>query len=119
MAGRRPLGAESGVSDDGWIVIPNWPQFQHYKDRDPLWLKEYISQLHDDRLRKLSLALRGLLFSLHLLYAASDGRVQKNALAITHELGCRVTDEQIDALNHAGFITIAASRPLALSRARA
>lgn len=28
--------------------IKNWREFQHYKDRDPLWIKLYVRLLNDD-----------------------------------------------------------------------
>ena len=44
-----------------WIVIPNWDKFQHYSDRDPVWIKVYTELNSRDEWRQLSYAQRGLL----------------------------------------------------------
>jgi len=31
-----------------YIQVKNWAEFQHYKDRKPLWIKMYLSLLEDD-----------------------------------------------------------------------
>ena len=41
---------------DGWIVIPNWDKFQHYKDRDPVWIKLYLELNSRDDWRRLTFA---------------------------------------------------------------
>ena len=43
---------------DGWIVIPNWDKFQHYKDRHAPWLKDYVDQLDRDEYREPQPELR-------------------------------------------------------------
>jgi hypothetical protein len=104
--------------DAKWIVIPNWERFQHYVGRDPIWLKDYVSQLDDDDYLRPSLSQRGMLSGIRLLYAASDGQLPFDVLRITHRLGSRVTEQQLEALRRAGLIQVVASRPLSLARAR-
>jgi hypothetical protein len=111
--------------DDGWIVIPNWDEYQHYKDRDAPWIKDYVAQLHHPDYRGLTFAQRGLLHDLRLLYAASNrnvphARVHQGTHAGMHAyqnlsgaLGARVDSTQLLRLNEAGLIAFAASRPLA------
>jgi hypothetical protein len=103
---------------DRWIVIHNWPAHQHYKDRDPNWIKDYVSQLAHDDYRQLSFHLRGILENLRLAYASSNGRLPADTRYLTRQLGNRVMTRDLEALNHAGFIEIVASRPLALARSR-
>ena len=57
---------------DGWIVIPNWDKFQHYKNRGPVWIKLYTELRDRDEWRHLTLAARGLLASIWIEYAARD-----------------------------------------------
>jgi len=99
-----------------WIVIPNWDGstgFQHYKDRTPRWIKNYTELMSDDAYLGLTLHQRGVLHGLWLEYAAARRQIPDSTLAITRRLGDRVTRATLDALNHAGFITYSASKPLA------
>lgn len=102
-----------------WIVIPHWVSdgdhegFQHYKDRDPIWIKNYRNLLAKDEYLTLSYHLRGILHSLWLEYAASNRQISDNTLTLTRRLGQRVTTRDLVSLNRAGFITFSASKPLA------
>ena len=100
---------------DRWIIIPRWRDFQHYTDRDPKWIKNYRAQLADDDYLNLSFAQRGLLHSLRLQYALSDGRVREDTVGLTKKLGRRVRKDSLEALENAGFIAFSASKPLALA----
>jgi len=128
---------------DRWIVIPRWWEFQHYKNRDPKWIKAYTRLLNDAEYLALSWRLRGLLHGLWLLYAASDGQLPASPAVIATRLGVpteweertararRVDGEStasfgrddgeeplrkraLERLEQAGFITFSASKPLAL-----
>jgi hypothetical protein len=101
------------------IVIPRWDDdekgegFQHYKDRDPKWIKNYRNLLKKDEYRDLTFVQRGILHGLWLEYAASNREIRDSTLSLTRRLGQRVTRASLDSLNHAGFITFSASKPLA------
>jgi hypothetical protein len=103
---------------ESWIVIHNWPEHQHYRDRDPIWIKDYLSQMSDDRYRRLSFHLRGVLQSLRLAYASSNGRLTTDTRHLSRQLGHRVMTRDLVSLSDAGLIHIVASRPLALTRSR-
>ena len=107
-------------SDDyhGWIVIPNWDRFQHYKDRRPVWIKLYPELLDDPAYLALPPATRCLLVELWMLYATSRGQVAHLTATLQRRLGHRVFTEQIEALRDAGFIATVASKPLAQRRER-
>ncbi len=97
-----------------WIIIPNWPRFQHYKERRPVWIKAYTELLADRAYLKLTLRQRGLLHGLWLAYAASGLDLGSSAAQVGRVLGePTVRTRDIEALNHAGFITLSASKPLA------
>lgn len=101
---------------DQWIVIPKWdgPKgFQHYKDRDPTWIKNYRQLLASDEYRDLSLHQRGILHGLWLAYAASNRQLRLNTLALSRRLGQTVKTQDLERLNHAGFIRFSASKPRA------
>jgi hypothetical protein len=109
---------------DRWILIPNWDKFQHYKQRDPPWIKLYRELLRKREWRDLSWADRGLLTTVWLMYADQRGELRVpdviNATAVDEELiltrstkkahHMRIT-RGLDRLNHAGFLVVVASRP--------
>ncbi len=39
---------------DSGIIIRNWDKLQHFKDRDPIWIKLYRALRHNRRWRQLS-----------------------------------------------------------------
>jgi hypothetical protein len=103
---------------DGWIVVPSWADFQHYADRDPLWIKLYLRLRNRDEWRSLTLAQRGLLVSIWIEYAASGGQLRSSD--VPGLVLQKLPRKSLDALCEAGFIEVSASRPLAApSRARA
>lgn len=105
-----------------WIIVPNWfaskpgadDGLQHYRDREPKWIKNYRRLLSKDEYRQLSGHCRGILHGLWLEYAMSDGRLRDDSSSISSRLGLRVTKQHLELLNHAGFIHFSASEPLAL-----
>lgn len=94
---------------DGWIRIPNWDDFQHYKDRDPKWIKTYCRLVSDDAYRNLTFHQRGVLHSLWMEYARANRQLRDNTATLTRQLGHRVMRRDLEALNHAGFIELSAS----------
>jgi hypothetical protein len=98
------------VSDRRCVVIEGWERFQHYGDRRTApWIKNHISLLRRDGYLRLTLAQRGVLHGLWLLYAHESGNVPYRQLALSRALGARITSVQLEALNHAGFVTFRAS----------
>ena len=100
-----------------WIVVPRWEDFQHYKNRHPPWIKDYVKQLRNDDWMGLSLSQRGLLQGLRLLYAELNGVVSEGVARrrlVGSESDARYWRVHLEAINHAGFIEFRASKPLAL-----
>lgn len=102
------------MTAEQWIVVPNWDRFQHYSDRDPVWVKTYTALLHDEDYLRLSGHARSVLHGLWLAYASSNGQLPLDARSISSRLQLRVSSSQLESLIHAGFIEVSASRPLAL-----
>lgn len=96
-----------------WIVIEDWDRFQHYRDRVPIWIKNYVELMADDAYLGLTGHQRGVLHGLWLEYAKSRRELLHNTSTISSRLGLRVTKRTLQALNDAGFITFSASKPLA------
>ena len=97
-----------------WIVMRNFERFQH---RDALrtggipWLKTYTALLSDEDYLGLSAGARAVLHGLWLEYARSRGRIRLVPASLTARLGLRVRLEHIEALIHAGFLELSASKP--------
>lgn len=106
------------MSGERWIVVRNWQRFQHYKDRNPTWIKNYVELLHDPTYLELPEGCRAILHGLWLEYASSRARVRLDTRSLSRRLALRVTTRQLERLSDAGFIEFSASAPLA-SRARA
>lgn len=103
---------------DRWIVIPDWDKHQHYKHRKgDAWHKEHARQLDNDDYLGLSLAARGVLIGLRMMYARrhpkplSENQARATLAPTRHQV--RTFSAHIESLNHAGFITLLASKPLA------
>jgi hypothetical protein len=99
------------MSDERWIVIPNWDKFQHYKDRDPPWIKNYTHLLHDADYLSLTLTARGLLHGIWLCIAAA--RLQVTQSQCKSIVGPTSRHSHWEELVNAGFIELSASKPLA------
>lgn len=105
------------MTDERWIVIPRWDEFQHRdmaRSSVPPWIKNLTRLLGDEDYLALTLMQRGILHGLWMMYA-SHRRVLSESEA-RHFL-CRSGAEArrwrdtMEALNHAGFIAIVAVRP--------
>jgi hypothetical protein len=95
-----------------WIVVPNWSKFQHYKDREPFWIKLYTELNSRDDWLSLSPAQRGLLVTIWIEYGRSRGRLSIHQVLSLCPGGVR--QDTWKALNDAGFIRFRSRRPLAL-----
>lgn len=104
------------MKDETYIVIPRWDEFQHYKGREPKWIKCYTRLLHDDAYLGLTANQRAVLHGLWMLYAKSGRNITENTSKLSRKLGLRVTKRTLDALSRAGFIHFSASTPLAQIR---
>ena len=102
------------MSDDTWIIIPNWDKFQHYKDRDPVWIKLYTELNSRAEWLDLTDAERGLLVTVWVEYARSDGRLRASKIPSSARQKGR--KRGLDRLVQAGFLRLRASTP---ARARA
>jgi hypothetical protein len=106
------------MSDELWIVVRNWRRFQHYENRDPPWIKNYLALLHDHGYLNLTGHQRAVLHGIWLEYASARCQLAANTASLTRRLGLRVSSATLEALNDAGFIAIVASKPLALTRSQ-
>jgi hypothetical protein len=96
----------------------NWDTFQHYTDRAPIWIKNYTALLSNPDYVSLTWAQRGLLHGLWIAYANSHRTLPQDTSKLSSILGERVRNDQLEALNHAGFLHFSASKPLAQIKRR-
>jgi hypothetical protein len=75
------------------IVPKNWTQFQHYKDRSPVWIKLHRSLLNDYEWHCLPVASKALAPCLWLLASEyQDGKIDAPEKAIAFRLHMSVDD---------------------------
>ena len=106
---------DADLPDELFVIVPRWETFQHYRDRDPVWIKVYTKLLHDPNYLQLSLASRGLLQMIWLAYASTSFRlcVADVRALVGHNRGIGL---QLISLRDAGFIDISASALLATKK---
>lgn len=118
LRGLDSYGSKAAGMSELRIEIVGWERFQHYRDRNPPWVKNYLSLMSNRNYLNLSFRMRGILHGLWLLYAASGRDLGASPAQLGRMLGdSSVRMRDLERLNHAGFIRISASGTLA-SRAR-
>ncbi len=101
------------MSEKRWIVVVDWERYQHRdssRSKVPPWVKNETKLLSSPDYLGLTSHQRGVLHGVWLEYARSLRRLPDNTSSLSRQLGLRVMRRDIDALNHAGFITFSASR---------
>jgi hypothetical protein len=104
------------VTPQRYIHVRNWDRYQHpdvtRASRPAPWIKDHVQQLGEDAYYALTYRQRGILQGIRLLYAANRGSgLGWNLAGLGRRLGQEpVRARDIEALNHAGFIVISASK---------
>jgi hypothetical protein len=101
-----------------YLIVRNWKKFQHYKDRTPPWIKNYLELLDDENYTSLPPRCRATLHGLWIAYAAARERLPDDTRTLSRRLSQQVFRTDLERLSDAGFIQLGASKPLA-SRAHA
>lgn len=70
------------------LQVKNWAQFQHYGDRDPVWVKLYLSLLDDYDFAKLTDSERGQLLMIWLLASRTKGTLPHDERWIANRIQC-------------------------------
>jgi len=109
-----------------YIHIQNWEQYQHYKKRDPVWIKLYHRLLDNYEYGRLQDASKLLLFSLYMLAARTGNKIPADLDWIKSKAMIK-GEVTLKELEDAGFISYSgdspncyqdASKPLATCYAR-
>jgi uncharacterized phage protein (TIGR02220 family) len=58
-----------------YLIVKNWSEFQHYKDRDPPWIKLHRTLLADYEFSRLQDASKAHLMLIWLFASQSNGRI--------------------------------------------
>jgi hypothetical protein len=111
------------------LRIPNWERLQHYKDRNPIWIKAYVELLLDDEWSDLSDSSKGHLFGIWLLASKYAGKLPFKPKWIARQIGAsadidwlELSQSKFVALNEAASALLAnpehVASPRALARGR-
>ena len=106
------------MSEERWIIVRNWERFQHYKDRDPYFIKLYTELQHDHNWLALTGHQRAVLVGIWLEYASARCQLPLNTASLTRRLALRVSSATLEALNHAGFIEFSSRAALEIARSQ-
>ncbi len=90
-----------------YVWICRWEEFQHYppdRNRGPAWIKDYTSQLDDERYLCLTDRQRALLRDLRDIFATMRGRLSDDCAMIARRRNAQTRRSDLEALNHAGLI---------------
>jgi len=92
-----------------YIWVTKWEDHQSYsikrgKPWAPPWIKLYPRLLDDPDFMGLPAETRSLLVGIWALFARSRGTLTKDTRNLSRQLSQRVTERQLERLNHAGFI---------------
>ena len=106
------------MSEERWIIVRNWERFQHYKDRDPYFIKLYTELQHDHNWLALTGHQRAVLVGIWLEYASARCQLPLDTASLTRRLALRVSSATLEALNHAGFIEFSSRAALEIARSQ-
>lgn len=101
-----------------WLTIKNWSEFQHYKDRNPPWIKLHRALLDDYAFAALPDGQKAHLVLLWLFAASqAGGKIPNDAAFLSRKLG---TTEPIDLGNliNAGFLILEQNASNALAECK-
>jgi len=92
--------------------VTNWDQYQHYKDRDPEWIKLYARLLDNYAFAALPDNSKWHLIGIFLLASKQGNRIPGDPRWVRKKIAAR-TRVDLEALRCAGFIAEDAGTPLA------
>ena len=89
-----------------YLAVKNWSRFQHYKDRNPKWVKLYVDILDDEEMREFPVSTRLLAVLLLCVAARRDNRFPGSADWLAVEVGIpkRAVAKSLSELIAAGFL---------------
>lgn len=85
------------------LSVKNWDQFQHYKDRNPPWIKLHNSLLEDYEFECLHDASKGHLLCIWMLASRTENKIPYDSEWVGRKIGAS-TPVDLDSLITAGFL---------------
>jgi len=76
------------VTKMAYLAVRNWSNFQHYKDRNPLWIKLYTGLLDDYDFAQLGDGQKAQLILIWLLASKTDGVLPNDPAWIKRRIAC-------------------------------
>jgi hypothetical protein len=89
----------------GYFGVRNWEEFQHYKDRDPAWIKLYNRLLDDYAFGLLPDARKWHLVGIFLLASRHNNRVPRDPAWVARKIGANLPVD-LGVLERAGFLVM-------------
>jgi hypothetical protein len=88
-----------------YLCIPNWDEFQHYKDRSPPWIKLHNQLLEDYEFECMPDASKAHLLCIWLLASRTGNKIKADSEWIGRKIGA--TDPvDIDIMIRSGFLQL-------------
>ena len=102
-----------------YLRIKNWEEFQHYKDRNPPWIKLHRTLLDDYEFSCLQDASKAHLMLIWLFASQCEGRIPDDPKFLQRKLGLSVAPDLKTFIDH-GFLIPeqSASNALALDASK-
>lgn len=96
-----------------YLRIKNWDEFQHYRDRNPPWIKLHRALLDDYEFGRLPDTSKACLMLIWLLGSQSEGRIPADPKFLQARLGLE-KPPNLQIIVEAGFLIVEqdASKPL-------
>ena len=85
------------------ISVKEWKKMQHYKERDPKWIKLYRDLLDDYQYGQLPDVAKGHLIGIFLLAAKLNNEIPDDSVWIAQRIGAK-EEVDLDLLVNAGFL---------------
>ena len=90
-------------------IVKNWEKYQHYKDRNPPWIKLHVHTLNDLEFMTLAPASKCLLMLLWILASEAKGTVNLDLTFLRFRLHWpKLSHKEIKPLITGGFIDLQA-----------
>jgi hypothetical protein len=91
------------VSENGFVAVVNFDRFQHYKDRNPPWIKLHAALLDDYEFGRLQDASKMHLVGIWILASKTENKVPADPEWIAKRIGARAKVD-LEVLIAAGFL---------------
>ena len=88
-----------------YFSISNWQEFQHYKDRNPPWIKLHNQLLDNYEFEQLTDATKGHLLCIWMLASRTNNKIVYDPSWVKRKIGAN-SNVDLKSLINAGFIEL-------------